>query len=183
MKAIIALEDGTIIPARSFTGAGEALGEMVFNTSMTGYQEVLSDPSYTGQLVTMTYPLIGSYGVNAEDMESSSAHPRAFLVRQYQARPSNFRSTGDLAGFLEKFGILGVEGFDTRMLTRRIRTVGAMKAIVSTTDLNPDSLVARARAWEGLVGQDMVARVTCKTPYVWTEKGPQEGTTFPDSGR
>lgn len=183
MKALIALEDGTIIPARSFTGAGEALGEMVFNTSMTGYQEVLSDPSYTGQLVTMTYPLIGSYGVNPEDMESASAHPRAFLMRQYQARPSNFRSTGDLAGFLKKFGILGVEGFDTRMLTRRIRTVGAMKAIVSTTDPDADSLVARARAWEGLVGQDMVAGVTCKTPYVWTKQGAQEGTTFPDSGR
>jgi len=183
MQAIIALEDGTIIPARSFTGAGEALGEMVFNTSMTGYQEVLSDPSYTGQLVTMTYPLIGNYGVNTEDMESASLHPRAFLVRQYQPRPSNYRSTGDLAGFLKDFGILGVEGFDTRMLTRKIRTAGAMKAIVSTTDLDLDSLLARARAWEGLIGQDMVAKVTCKTPYAWTKQGAQEGTTFPDSGR
>lgn len=183
MKAMIALEDGTIIQARSFTGAGEALGEMVFNTSMAGYQEILSDPSYTGQLVTMTYPLIGNYGVNAEDMESAAAHPRAFLVRQYQARPSNFRSTGNLAEFLRKFGILGVEGFDTRMLTRKIRTSGAMKAIVSTTDLDPDSLLARARSWEGVVGQDMVARVSCTAPYAWTEKGPQEGTVFPDTGR
>ncbi len=183
MKAMIALEDGTVIPARSFTGAGEALGEMVFNTSMTGYQELLSDPSYTGQLVTMTYPLIGNYGVNAQDMESAALHPRAFLVRQYQPRPSNFRSTGDLASFLQKFGILGVEGFDTRMLTRRIRTAGAMKAIVSTTDLDPDSLLARARSWEGLVGQDMVAKVTCKAPYHWARQGPEPGARFPDTGR
>ena len=122
MKAIIALEDGTIIPAHSFTGAGEALGEMVFNTSMSGYQEILSDPSSAGQLVTMTYPLIGNSGVNPQDMESDTLHPGAFLVRQYQPRPSNYRSTGTLADLLKKFGVLGVEGFDTRMLARKLRS-------------------------------------------------------------
>ncbi len=183
MQALIALEDSTIIPARSFTGPGEALGEMVFNTSMTGYQEVLSDPSYTGQLVTMTYPLIGNYGVNDQDMESDIAHPKAFLVRQYQPRPSNFRSTGTLADFLKKFGILGVEGFDTRMLTRKLRTAGAMKAVVSTETANPEALVAKARNWAGMVGQDMVERVTCKSPYAWTGEGMKPGANFPEQGR
>ena len=103
MKALIGLEDGTVLTGRSFTGAGEAVGEIVFNTSMSGYQEVLTDPSYTGQLVTMTYPLIGNYGVNEEDMESASVHPRAFLMREYQEMPSNFRSTGTLADFLKKY--------------------------------------------------------------------------------
>ena len=106
MKALIALEDGTVLPARSFTGAGEAAGEIVFNTSMSGYQEVLTDPSYTGQLVTMTYPLIGNYGVNDEDMESAGVHPRAFLVREYQDRPSNYRATGTLADFLKHYSQL-----------------------------------------------------------------------------
>ncbi|HDK43027.1 MAG TPA: carbamoyl phosphate synthase small subunit, partial [Desulfobacteraceae bacterium] len=124
MKAMICLEDGSIITGESFTGPGEAVGEIVFNTSMSGYQEILTDPSYAGQLVTMTYPLIGSYGVNDEDMESSAVHPRAFLMREYRQEPSNFRSTATLAEFLLKFNILGVQGIDTRMLTRIIRTSG-----------------------------------------------------------
>jgi carbamoyl-phosphate synthase small subunit len=181
MKALIALEDGTVLIGRSFTGAGEAVGEIVFNTSMSGYQEVLTDPSYTGQLVTMTYPLIGNYGVNDEDMESASVHPRAFLMREYQDVPSNFRATGTLAEFLKKFGVLGVDGFDTRMLTRIIRNHGAMKAIISTEDLDEASLVQRAKDWPGLVGRDMVARVTTKAPYNWVNNAPVAGAGF-DTG-
>ena len=180
MKAKIALEDGTILTGRSFTGAGEAVGEIVFNTSMSGYQEVLTDPSYTGQLVTMTYPLIGNYGINDEDMESAAIHPRAFLMREYQAVPSNFRSTSTLADFLKKFAVLGIEGIDTRMLTRIIRNQGAMKAVISTEDLDDDSLIARARQWPGLVGRDMVARVTTQNYYGWTENRPLPGAGFPD---
>ncbi|RUM35505.1 MAG: carbamoyl phosphate synthase small subunit, partial [Desulfobulbus sp.] len=180
MKALIAFEDGTVLTGRSFTGAGEAVGEIVFNTSMSGYQEILTDPSYTGQLVTMTYPLIGNYGVNPEDMESTAVHPRAFLMREYQDQPSNFRSTGTLADFLKTYNVLGVEGIDTRMLTRIIRNSGAMKVMVSTEDLDEASLVKRAQEWAGLEGRDMVARVSVARPYGWTAYGPAEGTGFPD---
>jgi len=178
MKALIALEDGTIFEGKSFTGPGEAVGEIVFNTSMSGYQEVLTDPSYTGQIVTMTYPLIGNYGVNREDMESAGIHPKAFLVKEYNGFPSNHRSNRTLAEFLKEHGILGVEGFDTRALVRHIRTKGAMKSIVSTEDLDPESLVKRAREWSGLVGQDMVKRVTCTEPYCWGENKPAAGNNF-----
>ncbi len=182
MKAMIGLEDGTIITGESFTGPGEAVGEIVFNTSMSGYQEILTDPSYAGQLVTMTYPLIGSYGVNDEDMESNAVHPRAFLMREYRPEPSNFRATSTLAEFLLKFNILGIQGLDTRMLTRIIRTSGAMKAVISTEDLDGDSLVRRARDWPGLVGRDMVRGVTVDTPYAWTGTGPQASAGFPAGG-
>ncbi|NOQ47447.1 MAG: glutamine-hydrolyzing carbamoyl-phosphate synthase small subunit [Desulfobulbaceae bacterium] len=182
MKALIGLEDGTVIQGRSFTGSGEAIGEIVFNTSMSGYQEILTDPSYTGQLVTMTYPLIGNYGVNEADMESRAIHPRAFLMREYQDMPSNFRSTATLSDFLQQYNILGIDSFDTRMLTRLIRTSGVMKAIISTEDLDRDSLVRRAREWAGLVGRDMVARVSHPTPYSWSARGPREGVGYPDAG-
>jgi carbamoyl-phosphate synthase small subunit len=178
MKALIALEDGRIFTGKSFTGPGEAVGEIVFNTSMSGYQEVLTDPSYTGQIVTMTYPLIGNYGINPEDMESAAVHPQAFLVKEYNAIPSNFRSCGSLADFLRQYGVLGVEGFDTRALVRHIRTKGAMKGIVSTIDLDPSSLVERAKAWTGLIGQDMVKIVTCKEPYGWAGNRPVPGSNF-----
>ncbi|MEA3468922.1 MAG: glutamine-hydrolyzing carbamoyl-phosphate synthase small subunit [Thermodesulfobacteriota bacterium] len=178
MKALIALEDGTIFEGRSFTGSGEAVGEIVFNTSMSGYQEILTDPSYTGQIVTMTYPLIGNYGVNMVDMESASVHPGAFLVKEYNGYPSNFRSEKTLAEFLGDHNVLGVEGFDTRALVRHIRTKGAMKGVVSTVDLDHESLVARAREWTGLVGQDMVSKVTCKEPYGWADNGVVPGTDF-----
>ena len=178
MKALIALEDGTIFEGESFTGRGEAVGEMVFNTSMSGYQEILTDPSYTGQIVTMTYPLIGNYGVNSEDMESVAVHPKAFLVKEYNAVPSNFRSEETLAHFLSRYGVLGVEGFDTRALVRHIRTVGALKAIVSTEDLDRESLVIRAKAWDGLLGVDMVQQVTCDQPYGWADNRPVPGTSF-----
>ena len=178
MKACIALEDGTLFTGRSFTGHGEAIGEIVFNTSLSGYQEVLTDPSYTGQIVTMTYPMIGNYGVNPEDMESASIHPPAFLVKEYCNSPSNYRSTRSLADFLQEFGVLGVEGFDTRALVRHIRTRGAMKGVVSTRDLDPASLVQKAREWPGLIGLDMVARVTCTEPYGWADNHPVPGTGF-----
>jgi len=175
MKALVALEDGTVFTGESFTGEGEAFGEIVFNTGMTGYQEILTDPSYKGQIVTMTYPLIGNYGVNEEDMESGTIHLDAFLVKEYNAIPSNFRSTGNLADFLKKYNILGVQGLDTRALTRHIRSAGTMKGIVSTRDLEPESLVQRARASEGLIGRDLVREVTCPAPYGWSASGPRQG--------
>ncbi len=178
MRALIALEDGTYFEAESFTGEGEAVGEIVFNTSMSGYQELLTDPSYTGQIVTMTYPLIGNYGVNPDDMESSTIHPKAFLVKEYNDIPSNFRSTESLASFLQKNQILGVQGFDTRALVRHIRTAGAMKGIVSTKDLDVNSLVSRAKEWGGLVGRNMVKRVTCKQQYGWADNRPVPGSDF-----
>ncbi|SDO91000.1 glutamine-hydrolyzing carbamoyl-phosphate synthase small subunit [Desulforhopalus singaporensis] len=181
MKAIIALEDGTTFEGQSFTGHGEAVGEIVFNTSLSGYQEVLTDPSYTGQLVTMTYPLIGNYGINPEDMESAAVHPKAFLVKEYNSFPSNYRSTKTLAQFLNEFDVLGVEGFDTRALVRHIRSQGAMKAIVSTRDLDTASLIRRAGEWSGLVGQDMVKRVTCTEPYGWSDNGPVTMSSFAET--
>ncbi len=178
MKALIVLEDGTTFEGRSFTGSGEAVGEIVFNTSMSGYQEILTDPSYTGQIVTMTYPLIGNYGVNKEDMESASIHPKAFLIKEYNAFPSNYRSEQTLAEFLQEYDVLGVEGFDTRALVKHIRTKGAMKGVISTTDLDPDSLQQKACDWSGLVGQDMVSRVSCKEPYGWADNTVVPGTDF-----
>jgi carbamoyl-phosphate synthase small subunit len=178
MKALIALEDGTIFEGVSFTGPGETTGEIVFNTGMSGYQEVLTDPSYTGQIVTMTYPLIGNYGVNEADMESSRVHVQAFIVKEYCPFPSNFRATANLADFLKKYGVLGIEGVDTRALTRHLRVGGALKGIVSTTDLDPASLVAKAKASPGLVGRDLVHEVSCKEPYGWTADGPKPGTNF-----
>ena len=178
MKALVALEDGTIFEGDSFTGAGEAFGEIVFNTGMTGYQEILTDPSYKGQIVTMTYPLIGNYGINKEDMESSHIQPEAFLVKEYNAIPSNFRSTGTLAAFLRKYSILGVEGIDTRALTRHIRQAGAMKGVVSTRTLEPEQLVRMAQESKGLVGRDLVREVTCHQPYGWSGAGPRNGDGF-----
>jgi len=178
MKALIALEDGTIFKGRSFTGHGEAIGEIVFNTSLSGYQEILTDPSYTGQIVTMTYPMIGNYGINPEDMESAAIHPMAFLIKEYSGYHSNFRATRSLADFLQEYGILGVEGFDTRALVKHIRSKGAMKGIVSTKDFDKESLVQRARNWAGLVGQNMVKRVTCDEPYGWADNNPAPGTHF-----
>ncbi|MBW2658227.1 MAG: glutamine-hydrolyzing carbamoyl-phosphate synthase small subunit [Deltaproteobacteria bacterium] len=178
MKALIALEDGTIFEGQSFTGHGEAVGEIVFNTSLSGYQEILTDPSYTGQIVTMTYPMIGNYGTNPEDMESAGVHPSAFLVKEYNGYPSNYRSTASLGDFLKKFSTLGVEGFDTRALVKHIRSRGAMKGVVSTRDLDHDSLIQRARGWSGLIGQDMVKRVTCDEPYGWADNKQAAGSNF-----
>ena len=178
MKALIALEDGTIFEGTSFTGKGETSGEIVFNTSMSGYQEVLTDPSYTGQIVTMTYPIIGSYGINEEDNESAKIHPPALIMREYNAIPSNHRSTQTLADFLKNENILGIENVDTRALTKHIREVGAMMGIISTEDLDPESLIQKAKNLEGLVGRDLVKDVTCLDPYGWTPAGPVPGANF-----
>ena len=178
MKALVALEDGKIFEGESFTGPGEAFGEIVFNTGMTGYQEILTDPSYKGQIVTMTYPLIGNYGINPVDMESAGIQPEAFLVKEYNAMPSNFRSMKTLAAFLQEYGILGVENIDTRALTRHIRQAGAKKGVVSTQTLDPARLVKMARESEGLVGRDLVREVTCGQPYGWSEAGPRNGGNY-----
>jgi len=172
MKALLALEDGRIFPCRSFTGPGEANGEVVFNTSMTGYQEILTDPSYYGQMVTMTYPLIGNYGVCPEDIESDNIQVAAFIVKEYQDFPSNFRSRGTLADYLIKSHVLGIEDLDTRALTRHIRKSGAMRAIISTSDFDPDSLVQKAKQVPSMQGSDLVGKVTTKKPYFWRYNQP-----------
>jgi len=170
MKALLALEDGRTFPCRSFTGHGESFGEVVFNTSMTGYQEVLTDPSYRGQMVLMTYPLIGNYGVNPADVESSQIHVSAFIIREYQEMPSNFRSTASLGDYLKAQGILGVDSLDTRALTRHLRTAGAMRGMISTLDLDPASLVARVRRTPKMEGQDLASTVTTDQAYFWEQE-------------
>jgi carbamoyl-phosphate synthase small subunit len=172
MEALLALEDGRTFACRSFTGRGEASGEIVFNTSMTGYQEVLTDPSYCGQMVVMTYPLVGNYGINPEDVESEKIQVEAFLVKEYQNFPSNFRSRSTLADYLKRQGVLGVEQLDTRAVTRHIRLDGAMRAVISTEELNPSSLVERANSIPSMTGQNLVKRVTTATPYRWENGRP-----------
>ena len=167
MKAILALEDGTVFEGESFGATGEQYGEVVFNTSMTGYQEVLTDPSYKGQIVTMTYPLIGNYGCNDEDFESGRPHVEGFIVREYSSYYSNWRATRSLGDFLSEYGIIGIQGVDTRALTKRLRTAGVMKGVISTEDLDKESLVAKAKASPGLIGLDMVKYVTCEKIYRW----------------
>ena len=172
MKAILALEDGRIFKCSSFTGAGEASGEIVFNTGMTGYQEILTDPSYKNQMVAMTYPLIGNYGTNNEDVESDHIQVSAFLIREYQNYPSNYRSTASLAEYLSnsgnsKSGIFGIENLDTRALTRHIRNAGAMRAFISTEDLDPLSCVQKAKEIPPMAGQDFVKEVTTGFIYRW----------------
>jgi len=172
MKAILALEDGRTFPCRSFTGPGETGGEIVFNTSMTGYQEILTDPSYAGQMVAMTYPLIGNYGVNHEDVESGKIQVSAFLVREYQSFFSNYRAVSSLADYLKTQNILGVEELDTRALTRHIRKIGAMRAFISTENLDPVFCVEQARNFPSMVGQDLVKNVCSRTPYYWQNGMP-----------
>jgi carbamoyl-phosphate synthase small subunit len=167
--ALLVLEDGSRYSGVSFGAEGERIGETVFNTSMTGYQEILSDPSYAGQMVVMTYPLIGNYGINPEDFESRRPFLDGFIVKEYCARPSNWRSTLSLGDYLKEKGIVGIEGIDTRALTRTIRNRGAMRGGVSTRDLDPDSLLKKILASPGLVGRDLVERVTCGEPYAWRE--------------
>ncbi|MFW6245473.1 MAG: glutamine-hydrolyzing carbamoyl-phosphate synthase small subunit [Fibrobacterota bacterium] len=176
MKGYVALEDGTIFEGESFGAAGEAVGEVVFNTGMTGYQEVLTDPSYSSQIVTMTYPLIGNYGVNEKDVESSRIQVAGFVVKEACPYPSNFTSQKSLSQYLKENGIVGVEDVDTRALTRHIRTKGALKAVIWAGDeaISTDELVQKAKGWKGLVGVDLVKDVTCKKPYVWEEDSAAE---------
>jgi carbamoyl-phosphate synthase small subunit len=177
-RAILLLEDGTVFRGYRFAGDGRALGEVVFNTSMTGYQEVLTDPSYKGQIVAMTYPLIGTYGVNPEDMESAAVQVEAFIVREYQDFVSNWRSTRTLADFLEEHNKLGIEGIDTRALTRHIRQAGAMRGVIATDTDSIAELLEQVRAFPGLTGVDLVQHVTCKRPYRWRQGGPQPGADW-----
>ena len=172
--ALLVLEDGGVYPGYAFAGSGEALGEVVFNTGMTGYQEVITDPSYKGQIVAMTYPLVGNYGINPADMESAGVHLEGFVVKEYQGRPSNWRSRQTLKSFLEDHGRIGIEGIDTRALTRRIRLTGAMRGIISTETTDTALLLERVRAYPGLVGQDLVKAVSCKKPYRWKDGAPRE---------
>jgi carbamoyl-phosphate synthase small subunit len=167
--AKLALEDGTVFSGKAFGATGEVDGEVCFNTSMTGYQEILTDPSYRGQIVTMTYPEIGNYGVNREDVESHKPHLAGFIVREQSRRASNFRSDGQLHEYLARYGIVGLEGIDTRALVRRIRIRGAMKGVLSTIDLDDASLVAKANASLGLVGRDLVREVIPEKQVQWDE--------------
>jgi carbamoyl-phosphate synthase small subunit len=165
--AKLALEDGTVYTGRRFGAEGETFGEVVFNTSMTGYQEVLTDPSYKGQIVTMTYPLIGNYGVNTEDTESQKPQVEGFIVRELSRIPSNFRSNKGLDAYLAEHRIIGLEGIDTRALVRRLRVRGAMTGVLSTTDLDDASLVHKARTSPGIVGRDLVREVIPERPFEW----------------
>ena len=167
--AKLALEDGAVFAGTSIGAAGEVNGEVCFNTSMTGYQEILTDPSYRGQIVTMTYPQIGNYGVNAEDVESWRPQLAGFVVREHSRTQSNFRSEQSLGQYLKQWGVVAIESIDTRALVRRLRSGGAMKGILSTVDLDDASLVAKAKASPGLVGRDLVREVLPDQPRDWQE--------------
>jgi carbamoyl-phosphate synthase small subunit len=169
IPAKLALEDGTVYTGRGFGATGETFGEVVFNTSMTGYQEVLTDPSYRGQIVTMTYPLIGNYGVNPEDRESRRPQVEGFVVRELSRIPSNFRSAGGLDAYLGENHILGIEGIDTRALVRRLRVRGTMTGVLSSIDLDDVSLVHKARTSPGIIGRDLVREVIPSQSFTWTE--------------
>lgn len=169
MEAILALEDGKIFRGKSFGAPGERLGEVVFNTSMSGYQEIITDPSYKGQIVSMTYPLIGNYGINKEDVESRQPFIEGFAVKEYSKIASNWRHDTSLGEYFKSNNVLGIEGIDTRELTLHIRQSGAMKAILSTEDLNEESLIKKAKESQGLVGIDLVKEVSSKKKYNWQE--------------
>lgn len=171
MEAMLALEDGRVFRGISFGASVERCGEVVFNTSMSGYQEILTDPSYKGQIVMMTYPLIGNYGVNDEDVESRKPHLEGFVVKEYSKIASNWRSTKPLSDYLKENDIPGIEGIDTRALTLHIRERGAMKAVLSTVDLDENSLIKKAKESPGLMGIDLVKEVASQKRYDWNTKG------------
>ena len=166
-RAVLALEDGTVFEGLSFGRRGEVSGEVVFNTALCGYQEVLTDPSYAGQIVTMTYPHIGNYGVNLEDVESARPQVSGFVVREASTVVSSWRASGDLGRYLDEHGIVGIDDIDTRALTRHLRTHGAQRGVVSAIDHDPASLVAKARASRSMVGLDLAREVTCKAPWTF----------------
>lgn len=167
MKAILALEDGSVFHGAGFGAATSACGEVCFNTSMTGYQEILTDPSYKGQIVTMTYPLIGNYGINDQDVESWRPHAAGFVIRELSPVVSNWRADRSLASYLEQNGIPGIQGIDTRALTKKLRVRGAMKGFISTQPISDADAIERAKSWQGLVGVDYVKEVTHKEPFQW----------------
>jgi carbamoyl-phosphate synthase small subunit len=182
-KALLMLEDGTYFWGRSFTGRGESFGEIVFNTGMTGYQEILTDPSYYGQIVTMTYPLIGNYGINFEDMESEKIHVAGFVVKEYQPFYSNWRAKKSLGEWLAENGILGIEGIDTRALTRHLRIYGAMRGGITTETLDPKKFLEKIKASPDYVGRDLVQYVTCKEPFYYGKNGKEDIKNFKGEGR
>ena len=168
--ALLVLEDGTTFEGESFGAEADAVGEVVFNTSMTGYQEILTDPSYKGQMVTMTYPLIGNYGINIEDVESRKPFVEGFIVREVSRVTSNWRNRMSLDEYLREHNIPAITGIDTRALTRRLREKGCKMGVISSGDLNAKRLKKRARSHPGLVGRDLVKDVTTDKPYTWREK-------------
>jgi carbamoyl-phosphate synthase small subunit len=176
MKAILALEDGSVWHGTAFGARATACGEVCFNTSMTGYQEILTDPSYKGQIVTMTYPHIGNYGVNALDVESWRPHVSGFVVRELSPVVSNWRADKSLAAYLEENGIPGVAGLDTRALTKKLRVRGVLNGLISTEGLSAEEAVARAKAWPGLVGVDYVREVTHREAFVWDAEDRESGS-------
>ena len=173
MKLLLALEDGTTFPGRHFAGPGEGGGEVIFNTGMTGYQEILTDPSYTGQMVTMTYPLVGNYGVNPDDVESEKVHVAGFIVKEACKRPSNWRSTMSLPDYLDRAGVIGVEGVDTRALTRHLRIHGAMRGFFAPAELGAEAIVAKARALPSMEGLNLADGVSVTRAYRWNGTAPE----------
>ncbi|HSR57627.1 MAG TPA: glutamine-hydrolyzing carbamoyl-phosphate synthase small subunit [Candidatus Binataceae bacterium] len=182
-EAILALADGRIFRGHAFGAIGETVGEIVFNTAMTGYQEVLTDPSYKGQIVCMTYPEIGNVGINREDAESARIYVEGFVVREYWARPSNWRAEASLGEYLEHGGVAGIEGIDTRAMVRHVRMHGAQEAVISSIDLDAASLIRKAKASPGLVGRDLVKEVTCARPYDWNLGDWELGHGYRDLSR
>lgn len=175
MNAILVLEDGMVFKGKRFGASGERFGEVVFNTSMTGYQEIVTDPSYKGQIVVMTYTLIGNYGVNRDDAESRRPFVEGFVAKEFSAISSSWRSETSLDKYCAENNIVGIDGIDTRALTLHIREAGAMKAVVSTVDYDVDSLLRKVRAFPGLVGVDLVKEVTNSRKYVWEEEKGRGG--------
>lgn len=167
MKAKLALENGMVFTGEAFGADGEVTGEVVFNTSLSGYQEIFTDPSYNGQIVTMTYPLIGNYGINNDDMESAQPQVRGVIVREYFEFHSNFRATESLGAWLRRYNILAVQGLDTRMLTKLLRTDGAMRGVLSTVDMDETSLLVKVHASTRMYGLDLATGVSCREPYDW----------------
>ncbi len=171
-KAILAVEDGSVFEGRAVGADGESTGELVFNTSMTGYQEILTDPSYAGQIITMTYPQIGNYGVNEEDVESRRPFCRGFVMRECCFEPSCWRATGSLPGYLRANGIVAIDDVDTRKITKLLRTKGAMKSVISTVDLDHASLIRKAQESADMAGSDFVKDVTVDAAFAW--EAPEE---------
>ncbi len=172
-KAILALEDGTIFHGQAFGANASACGEVCFNTSMTGYQEILTDPSYKGQIVSMTYPLIGNYGINTQDVESWKPHVAGFVIRELSPIVSNWRADKSLSQYLEENGIPGIQGIDTRALTKKLRVRGALNGFISTEKISDAEALERAKNWPGLAGVDYVKEVTHKNPFAWDENDEQ----------
>src|SRR5260221_8653918 len=177
MKAILALEDGSVFHGQCFGAKASASGEVCFNTSMTGYQEILPDPSYKGQIITMTYPLIGNYGVNTVDVESWRPHAAGFVIRELSPVVSNWRADLSLAEYLEKNGIPGIQGIDTRALTKKLRVRGALNGFISTEEISNDEALKRAKEWPGLLGVDYVKEVTHKEAFLW-DKADEQSANF-----